>query len=821
MRSGPPSVRDAGGPGPGDEIVERFLWSWQSGAPDLDAYWAEVRQAGAGPSVLARLVKADLQYRFDRGERPAAADYLERFPELGADGDPVLSLAYEEYCLREERGESPDPERFCARYAAWTDSLASQLRYHRVLSQVAGAAPAPPKYPRPGEQFRQFHLTHELGRGGAARVYRARDESLGNREVALKVSADRGSEPAILGRLQHPNIVAVHTVVYQPENRLRGLCMPYRPGLPLDEVVRRLDPAGAPPRSALALWEVLRTAAAETGDPAPPAVPDGPGWAGFPVRGTYPEAVAWVAATLARALHHAHRQDVFHRDVKPANVLLTFREGPQLLDFNLAHDPHSAAQAEAALRGGTLPYMAPEQLEAFLDPERWDGVGAPADVYGLGLVVREMLTGTVPETPDPNLPLPRAIRGLLDRRNTQDLAPPQDCNGRGVPHALWAIVSHALAPRPEDRHPAASALAEDLESFLGHRAMPHTSNPSRLERSGNWAHRNATALLTALGLLVVAVAPLAWNFERLTTPFEQRRAFTQAVREFESDSATKALAHFEALAREAPSSPIVGFYRAAALQQAKRGRESVGVFVQAWSDPDARDQLRDWAVRHPRFLGQSVAVASGVLDSLAETRALDASSPDHAAELVERTFRFALGFEPSNDSARLGLSVLHEARREFSDAVAIVTALLDECQPTEVDRRLWLLQVRARNLTVWGRQSLEAGTPLPATLDLAGRNLQAALDDLNAYTRLTREGPPPRLGWIRCEALHALGILAERQGRPDEANQRFHESAAAFDQIAAYYEPFRAPEFDDLKRRVIEKRRLQAQPSPESPAQGH
>ena len=180
------------------------------------------------------------------------------------------------------------------------------------------------------------------------------------------------------------------------------------------------QPSG--PARALAIWKVLTDVPAEAscspgGHRGRPSSrgdaigPRGDGWDGFPVHGTYAQGVAWIVMVLARALHYAHGKLTYHRDVKPANVLLTVQDGPQLLDFNLAESPHSADRARAALHGGTPPYMAPEQIEAFLNPELWGQVGAQADIYSLGLVFRELLTGQMPELPSKKLsPLARAAR---------------------------------------------------------------------------------------------------------------------------------------------------------------------------------------------------------------------------------------------------------------------------------------------------------------------------------------------------------------------------------------------------------------------------
>jgi len=212
-------IRSATDVGAAERAVRELIERWPHGEPDLEDLWT---RHGGSLSVLTALAKEDLRCRFARGQRPAVASYLERFPDLQAERDRVVSLVYEEYCLREERGEPLDPDQFCDRYEPWRDSLESQLRYHRLLSQVVGPAPAPPRFPEPGERFRWFHLRSILGQGGAARVYLADDEELGGRRVALKVSPDRGEEPSILGRLDHAHIVPVLSVAREPETGLRG-----------------------------------------------------------------------------------------------------------------------------------------------------------------------------------------------------------------------------------------------------------------------------------------------------------------------------------------------------------------------------------------------------------------------------------------------------------------------------------------------------------------------------------------------------------------------------------------------------------------------
>ena len=146
----------------------------------------------------------------------------------------MLSLIYEEFCLSEEYGDAPDVESFCvsapARFAGLTAQVPPPV-------QPGGWGSAAQLLPDEGECFEEFQRVSLLGSGGTSRVFLARDLSLGGKQVVLKVSLDRGQEPKAQGPLDHPHIVAVNSVTFQPEKLLRGLSMPYRLGLALDEII--------------------------------------------------------------------------------------------------------------------------------------------------------------------------------------------------------------------------------------------------------------------------------------------------------------------------------------------------------------------------------------------------------------------------------------------------------------------------------------------------------------------------------------------------------------------------------------------------------
>jgi len=419
---------------------------------------------------LSYRVKEELKAQYARGARPTAREYLDRFWRLRADRDLAVSLIYEEFVLLEETGATVDAEEFCRRYPRWRESLELQLRIHRELRASAGYAPAARPLPEPGDCFHGFRIESILGRGGTAQVYLAYEEAMGGRPVALKVSPDHGREPEIIGWLDHPRIMPAFSVCHDPPGGLRGLCMPYRPGVPLDALVRRIRPLRGS-QGASALRAVL--GADEGPGQAPVPTPDWPGWLGFPSNGAYEKGVAWIILAVAQAVHYIHSLGLIHRDIKPGNVYVGVREGPLLFDFGFA----KWQRAPDLVPGGTLAYMAPEQLVAFLEPRRWDEVGSASDIYSLGLTLVELLLDQPPDLPRESSSATRAARELLSMRS-RPRWPARLISGR-APRALAKIATRCLAPSPRARYDDVRELAEDLVRFIGARSASRSRRARR------------------------------------------------------------------------------------------------------------------------------------------------------------------------------------------------------------------------------------------------------------------------------------------------------------------------------------------------------
>jgi eukaryotic-like serine/threonine-protein kinase len=255
-------------------------------------------------------------------------------------------------------------------------------------TKVQPPAPVPKGRLRPGERLGDFIILRELGRGAFATVFLAHEVTL-DRRVALKVSENRGlGEGQALAELQHQHIVQVFAQFTDSANGKHCLSLQYVPGTTLAGIIDHLHTGGI--RPALG-QQVLEAIGIESQD----EIPFDP--AGIRNRQTlaasdFAAAVCWIGVQMAEALAFAHGRGVLHCDIKPANVLVNPYGEPLLADFNVAIEKHRIDTSV----GGTLAYMSPEQLALFLKVEGHTDIDARSDIYSLGVVLFEFLTGRLP-----------------------------------------------------------------------------------------------------------------------------------------------------------------------------------------------------------------------------------------------------------------------------------------------------------------------------------------------------------------------------------------------------------------------------------------
>jgi tetratricopeptide (TPR) repeat protein len=296
----------------------------------------------------------------------------------------------------------------------------------------------------------------------------------------------------VIAQLQHTNIVPVYSV--HPASPLQIVCMPYLGDHTFEDLIRAARLRPSLPATGEELVELFRGADPDpAGPPAPPAVEH--------LRSlSYVDAVVWLAARLADGLAHAHALGIVHCDLKPANILMTRIGQPMLLDFGVADDTKARGGAAVAVVGGSLPYMAPEQIDAFHDAG--PAVDARCDLYAFGVVLYEVLTGTYPFA-RPDRSQPDALRRA---RADRDRPPPRlRKHNPAVPPALEAIVHRCLEADPDRRYRSARDLAEDLERQRTDRPLRFAGNPSLAERARKWVRRHPRAV-SATGLVVLAAA---------------------------------------------------------------------------------------------------------------------------------------------------------------------------------------------------------------------------------------------------------------------------------------------------------------------------
>ena len=444
-------------------------WSGDQLPPNLASFLPPDQDA-LRKLLLAELIKVDLEHRWlHHGLPKRLEEYLEEFPELAAHGGLSCDLIYEEFHIRSQTDEPPTIQEYLDRFPAHAEQLGRllDLQTNKTTSTMISGRRGPQI--EVGGQLDDFDLLARLGKGAFASVYLARQRSM-QRLVALKVSTDRGDEPQTLAQLDHPHIVRVYDQRLIPERKLRLLYMQLVPGGTLHGVadVVRLTPAVL--RTGKLLLDCVDSALEDRGE----SPPSESALRRRLARIKWPEAVSWLGARLAAALDYAHQRGVLHRDVKPANVLLTAEGSPKLADFNVSFSSKLDGATPAAYFGGSLAYMSPEQLEAAnpahaRDPKELDG---RSDVFSLGVMIWELLTGERPFGDEHFTGSWNATLDSLIARRRQGLSAeklvklPAD-----LPPGLKDVLLSCLAPDPADRPATAGELARQLELCLQPRAQ--------------------------------------------------------------------------------------------------------------------------------------------------------------------------------------------------------------------------------------------------------------------------------------------------------------------------------------------------------------
>jgi serine/threonine protein kinase/predicted Zn-dependent protease len=495
----------------------------------------------------------------------------------------------------------------------------------KLDSELADGVPV---LPAVGGEFCGFKLVAELGRGAFGRVFLSHQGDLADRPVALKISTEIREESQRLARLQHTNIVPIYS--FHRLGNLQAVCMPYFGSATLADVATELSRRDSLPASGKMVASTVydrRSRTLRTADsgitpapvrPAPPVAPTAerptPAPAPLPAPATrdlkrlegltYVETILWIGARLADGLAHAHDRGILHRDLKPANVLLTDEGQPMLLDFNLSEDLGKGQGASVAQVGGTLPYMAPEHLEAF--GGTWRDLDARCDVYSLGVILYELLTGRTPFTrrtgPSETI-LPEMI---AERRQG---APRLRCYNKAVSPAAEAIVRKCLDPEPARRYQTAADLKEDLERHLDNLPLRHQPEPKFRERAAKWLRRHprvrSTGAVTTLAAMLVAAA--AWTAFGFYEHSENDRAVRRYA-EFQQDGQAAQVL----LYARVPERPYPG-QEDEAREAARRALARYAVLekeawleqAEVWRLPDAdRERL-------PREVGQLLVLLAG------------------------------------------------------------------------------------------------------------------------------------------------------------------------------------------------------------------
>jgi serine/threonine-protein kinase len=463
-----------------------------------------------------------------------------------------------------------------------------------------------------------------------------------------------------------------------------------------------------------------------------------------------PARQAALVAALAEAVQAAHESGIVHRDLKPGNILLTRDGTPKVTDFGLAR--RLEGNGGLTLSGvplGTPSYMAPEQARG-----EKKGIGPATDVYALGAILYELLTGRPPFCAD-------TAAATLQQVMAEEPVPPARLNPK-VPRDLETICLKCLHKEPQRRYPSARELAEDLRRFLNDepiRARP----PGRWERSWRWLrHRPAVAVgLVAAVLLTIGLVGGGLWLNRQQA--DQARGVEEDLQE--ATRQQKKFAWAEA---------------AAALERAK-GRLGAGGPAELHRRVEQVARRLEQARRDAALTARLEAIhlkrathVEGYFNSAAERRFTNARADRDYEEAFRQAGFDAVGKDPAAAAARVRESIVPEA---------LLAGLTDWAVCASPDRQDWLLAVarqadpgawsdRVRNPAAWrdGAALAALARAMPVTqraiplLFALAERLQATGGDAIALVQQVRRVYPDDF-WVN----FASGKVLREEGKPDEA----------------------------------------------------